>query len=110
MNDLNKDLDKKLLKYLDSKQFERLQFEVDMIGNIEDQSPQIKFYYASSIYLKETSKKEELLLALNLFADVYEKSNHLQSLYNMIAVSFKIRAFKKALKLANKEFEKNKED
>ena len=44
MNDLNKDLDKKLLKYLDSKQFERLQFEVDMIGNIEDQSPQIKFY------------------------------------------------------------------
>ena len=71
MNDLNKDLSNKFLNYLDNKQFERLQFEAEMLGNIEDQHPLIIFYYASSIYLKETSKQKELLYSSSLFEKVY---------------------------------------
>ena len=50
MSDLNKDLSKKFINYLDRKQYKRLQFEADMLGEIEDQHPLIMFYYASSIY------------------------------------------------------------
>ena len=32
MPDLNKDLSKKFLNYLDNKQYKRLQFEADIIG------------------------------------------------------------------------------
>ena len=81
--DLNQDLAKKFLNYLDTKQYERLLFEADMIGEIENQHPLIIFYYASSIYLKETSKKKDLIYASSLFEKVYlMKKSNLQPLYN----------------------------
>jgi len=111
MNDLNKDLSNKFLNYLDNKQFERLQFEAEMLGNIEDQHPLIIFYYASSIYLKETSKQKELLYSSTLFEKVYlSNKKNLQSLYNMIAVSFKTKVFRNVLRLTLKAFEENKDD
>ena len=111
MSDLNKDLSKKFINYLDQKQYKRLQFEADMLGEIEDQHPLIMFYYASSIYLNEASKNKDLLYASQLFERVY-KSNikHLQSLYNMLAVSFKTKSFKNVLPLALKAFKENKND
>ena len=56
--DLNEDLAKRFLNFLDTGQYERLQFEADMMGDIENQHPIIIFYYASSIHLKKTSKKK----------------------------------------------------
>ena len=111
MNDLNKDLSKKLLNYLEKKQFERLQFDVEMLGNIDDQHPLIIFYYAASIYFKETSTQKELLRSSALFEKVYllNKKN-LQALYNMIAVSFKTKVFKDVLNLTLEAFEENNND
>ena len=111
MNDLNKDLSKKLLNYLEKKQFERLQFDVEMLGNIDDQHPLIIFYYASSIYFKETSTQKDLLRSSALFEKVYllNKKN-LQALYNMIAVSFKTKVFKDVLNLTLEAFEENNND
>ena len=111
MNDLNKDLSKKLLNYLEKKQFERLQFDVEMLGNIDDQHPLIIFYYASSIYFKETSTQKDLLRSSALFKKVYllNKKN-LQALYNMIAVSFKTKVFKDVLNLTLEAFEENNND
>ena len=57
MSDLDQDLAKKFVNFLDKKQYERLQFEAEMLGDVENQHPLIMFYYASSIYLKDTSKK-----------------------------------------------------
>ena len=111
MSDLNKDLADKFYNLLHNKQYERLQFEVDMLGGVEKQHSLVKFYYASSIYLKEASKEKELLLASDLFEEVHvSNKNHLQSLYNMIAVSFKTKVFRKVLPLALKAFEKNPVD
>ena len=62
MSDLNKDLSKRFLNYLDTQQYQRLQFEADMLGDIKRQDPTIIFYYASSIFLQESSKDEEGIL------------------------------------------------
>ena len=111
MSDLNKDLSKKFINYLDQKQYKRLQFEADMLGEIEDQHPLIMFYYASSIYLNEASKNKDLLYASQLFEKVYiSNKKHLQSLYNMLAVSFKTKSFKNVMPLAIEAYEKNNND
>ena len=111
MNDLNKDLSKRFLNFLDTKQYQRLQFEADMMGNIEDQDPLVMFYYASSIYLKESSEDKELLLASNLFGKVYNSNKkHMQSLYNMIAVSLKTKVFRDVMPLAMQAYKKNDKD
>ena len=111
MNDLNKDLSKKLLNYLEKKQFERLQFDVEMLGNIEDQHPVIIFYYAASIYFKETSTQKDLLRSSTLFEKVYlSNKKNLQALYNMIAVSFKTKEFKNVFNLTLEAFEENNND
>ena len=111
MSDLNKDLSKKFINYLDQKQYKRLQFEADMLGEIEDQHPLIMFYYASSIYLNEASKNKDLLYASQLFEKVYTSNKkHLQSLYNMLAVSFKTKSFKNVMPLAIEAYEKNNND
>ncbi len=110
MTDLKEDLSKKFLNYLDTKQYKRLQFESDMLGDIEDQDPLIMFYYASSIYLDESSKDEDLIHSSVLFKKVYLNRNHMRSLYNMIAVSFKTKVFREVLPLVVKAFEKDKND
>ena len=69
--DLNQDLAKRFLNFLDTKQYKRLQFEADMIGEIENQHPLIIFYYASAIYLQDSSTNEELIYASSLFEKVY---------------------------------------
>jgi len=111
MNDLHKDLANKLLKLLDNKQFATLQFEVEMLGDVEKQHPLIKLYYASSIYLDKTSKNKDLLIASNLFHQIYiNNKNDFQALYNMIAVSLKTNVFKDILPLAVEAYQKNKSD
>ena len=111
MADFNEDLSKKFLNYLDNKQFKRLQFEADTIGDVEKQHPTIMFYYASSIYLQESSKIKDLIYAGFLFEKVYltDKSK-LQSLYNAIAVSLKTRSFRTLLPLVLEAYEKDKKD
>ena len=79
--DLDQDLAKRFLNFLNTKQYERLQFEIDMMGEIENQHPLLIFYYASSIALKDTSKKKELNYSLGLFEKVYLMKKLHQKLY-----------------------------
>ena len=112
MSDPNRDLEKKLINYLENKQYDRLQFEIEMMGDIETQENSLLvFYYASSIFFKENSNQNELIFASNLLEKVYKKqNNHLKSLYNMIAISLKTRVFKDVMVLAEKEYKKNEKD
>lgn len=123
MSDLNKDLSKRFLNYLDTQQYQRLQFEADMLGDIKRQDPTIIFYYASSIFLQESSKDEEgifggrgseshnqLVYASDLFEKVHIENKHILSLYNMIAISFRTKVFQKVLPLAQEAFKKNEKD
>ena len=111
MVDLDKDLADRFLNFLNTNQYERLQFETEMLGKIENQHPLIIFYYASSIHLKKTSKKKELLFAQDLFEKVYlMKKSNLQPLYNMMVLSFRTNHYKKVLKYASEAYENNKQD
>ena len=109
--DLNQDLAKRFLNFLDTKQYKRLQFEADMIGEIENQHPLIIFYYASAIYLQDSSTNEELIYASSLFEKVYLlKKTAIQPLQNMIVISFKTKQYKKVLNYALEAYETNKQN
>ena len=111
MVDLDKDLADRFLNFLNTNQYERLQFETEMLGKIENQHPLIIFYYASSIHLKKTSKKKELLFAQDLFEKVYlMKKSNLQPLYNMMVLSFRTNHYKKVLHYASEAYKNNKQD
>ena len=109
MVDLNKDLAKRFLNFLNTRQYKRLQFEADMLGDINNQHPLIIFYYASSIYLQESSNNKELLYASSLFEKVYLlKKTTLEPLQNMMVISFKTKEYKKAMQYALEAYETNK--
>ena len=110
MPDLNQDLTNKFLKYLSQKQYKRLKFEIDLLGELESQHPIIIFYYASAIALDHSSKNEELSFAADLFEKIYLLKKDLQSLYNMIAISFKTKIFNRVLPYILKEHKKNEKD
>ena len=110
MPDLNQDLTNKFLKYLSQKQYKRLKFEIDLLGELESQHPIIIFYYASAIALDHSSKDEELLFAHDLFEKIYLLKKDMQSLYNMIAISYKTKIFNRVLPFLLKEYQKNNKD
>ena len=110
MSDLNQDLINKFLKFLSQKQYKRLKFEIDLLGDIESQHPIIIFYYASAIALDHRSKNEDLSFAADLFEKIYLLKKDLQSLYNMIAISFKTKIFNRVLPYILKEHKKNEKD
>ena len=110
MPDLDQDLINKFLKYLSQKQYKRLKFEIDILGELEKQHPIINFYYASAIAFDNSSTNEELSFAADLFEKIYLLKKDLQSLYNMIAISFKTRIFNRVLPHILKEHKKNEKD
>ena len=110
MSDLNQDLINKFLKFLSQKQYQRLKFEIDLLGDLDSQHPIIIFYYASAIALDHKSKNEELSFAADLFEKTYLLKKDLQSLYNMIAISFKTKIFSRVLPYILKEHKKNEKD
>ena len=71
MSELNNNFIQKLNHLLQSKQYKRLRFEVEMNGDVENQHLLIIFFYASSIYLDENSNNEELVYSSSLFEKVY---------------------------------------
>ena len=111
MSELNNNFIQKLNHLLQSKQYKRLRFEVEMNGDVENQHLLIIFIYASSIYLDENSNNEELVYSSSLFEKVYllDKKNS-QPLYNIIAVSFKTKIFASVLSLVLEAYEKNSND
>ena len=111
MNDLTEDLSKKLIGYLKNKKYKTLQFEVEMLGDVEKQHPSIIFCYANSIYFNQSSEIKDLIYASSLFENIYfNNKNNLRPLYSMIAVSFKTKVFKRLLPLVLSAYEKNKQD
>ncbi len=108
---VEENLIKKFLNYLKTKQYKKLQFEVNLLGKVENQHPTIIFYYAVSISLFQGASKDELAYALSLFEKVYlaNKSNHLP-LHNMIALSFKTKKFLNVKKYVEEELKKNNQD
>ena len=119
MLDLDQDTKKKLLSLLSNKQYSLLEFEINLMGNIDEQHPTVIMFFASSKALNPTSKIGDLIEASRLFERVYlmnKKNNNsavpknLDPLINMIFLSFKTKIFQNILPLAIEAFESNRQN
>lgn len=94
MSDLNVDLKKKLLVLYNNKRFSEIEFELELLGDLEKQSSSIMMTYAVAKTLNLKSKKEDYEKAAYYFEKVYIlNKNNLDALYNLIIVSTKSRAY-----------------
>ena len=107
-NSIDQNFINKLVNYLQTKQYKKLQLEVNLLGKVEDQNPIIIFYYAVSLSSYERVTKEDLFYASDLFEKVYltNKSN-LLPLHNMVRLSFTTKKFSKVKKYVEEEIGKN---
>ena len=71
MLDLDQDIKKKLQSLLISKQYTSLEFEIELMGNIDKQHPLLIMFYASSKTLNPMSKIDDLIEASRLYEKVY---------------------------------------
>ena len=108
---------KKLRNLLISKQYNSLEFEIESMGNIDEQNPLLIMFYASSKTLNPMSKIDDLIEASRLYEKVYlmnkKKDNKLtppslEPLLNMIYLSFRTKIFRNVLPLALEAFKHNK--
>ena len=115
MLDLDQETLKKFKTLFNNKQYSVLEFEIDCLGNIKDQHPKVIMFYALSKTVNPMSKEDDLLEASHLYEKIYlmnkEKEtrdpNYLDTIINIIFISFKTMIFDRALPLALDAFEDN---
>ena len=84
----------KLINLYNQKKYSELEFEIEILGNIEKQSPSVIMTYAASKALNPSSKKEDFVKAAYFFEKIYNQNkNNLDVLYNLIIVSIKSRTY-----------------
>ena len=116
MLDLDQDIKKKFLAFFNNKLYSKLEFEISLLGNIDEQNPILIMFYASSKALNPMSKTDDLIEASRLFEKIYlmKKNNNLgtpdnlEPLLNMIFLSFKTKIYRNVLPLALEAFQNNK--
>ena len=107
----NINLNKIFIKYLDEKQYSKLQLHYEKLGKKERQLPAIIFYYACAITLNPSSNIKNLKHAHNLFEMLYVNNRHdLQLLCNMIELSFRTQEFKVVLPYVEEAYKINQND
>ena len=107
----NINLNKIFIKYLNEKQYSKLQLHYEKLGKTEKQSPAIIFYYACAITLNPSSNIKNLKHAHNLFEMLYVNNRHdLQLLCNMIELSFRTQEFKVVLPYVEEAYKINQND
>ena len=107
----NINLNKIFIKYLDEKQYSKLQLHYEKLGKKERQLPAIIFYYACAITLNPSSNIKNLKHAHNLFEMLYVNNRHdLQLLCNMIELSFRTQEFKVVLPYVEEAYKINQSD
>ena len=98
MSDLNQDLKIKLKSLFNKKQFSQFQFEIEQLGEIENQPKYIVMGYAGSLAMNEFSKKKDLEKAAYLFDKIYTSDKlNLEALHNLSYVSFRLKSYKRVL-------------
>ena len=107
----NINLSKIFIKYLDEKQYSKLQLHYEKLGKPENQLPPIIFYYACAITSNPSSNIKNLRHAHNLFEMLYVNNRQdLQLLCNMIEVSLRIQEFKVVLPYVEEAYKINQSD
>jgi len=108
MDDLNLEFKSKLQKLFIEKKFSTLEFEIESLGDIKNLEDENLYLYAISKSLNPTSKKNDYILALDLFIQAYKKNKkNLEPLYNSVVVSLKAEKYKDTIKILLEALESN---
>ena len=80
----------KLLNLYNQKKYSELEFEIELLGDLETQPIPVIMIYAVSKALNPSSKKEDFVKAAHFFEKIYNQDkNNLEALYNLIIVSIR---------------------
>ena len=84
MSGLDIDLRKKLLNLYNQKKYTELEFEIELLGDLETQPLPIIMTYAASKALNLSSKKKDFVKAAYLFEKIYNRHCLDQTYYQML--------------------------
>ena len=100
-----------LKELFEKKNFSEIESKIEKLGKLEDLSPKIQLYYATSKALNINSSEDDFKIAAFLYEKFYkEKKNNLEFFYNLIFTSVKAKFFEYLEDHIISMYEKNKED
>ena len=80
----------RLINLYNQKKYSELEFEIELLGDLETQLIPVIMIYAVSKALNPSSKKEDFVKAAYFFEKIYSQDkNNLEALYNLIIVSIR---------------------
>ena len=100
-----------LKELFEKKSYSEIESKIEKLGKIEDLSPKIQLFYATSKALNVDSSVEDFKVAAFLFERLYSiKKNNLEFFYNLIFTSVKAKFFEYLEDHITLMYEKNKDD
>ena len=94
MNDLVKDLKKKIISLYQKKQFQKLERVIETLGNLDKQPDNFLMVYAAAKCQKQNPSNVDLETAIKIFEKIYNKNkNNLEAFYNLLATSLRIKKY-----------------
>lgn len=111
MSELNSEFKSYLKQLFTEKNFSKLEYELETLGEIKNLPENIIYLYAISKTLNLNSKKEDYKIALDLLIIIFEKNKkNLEVLYNLILVSLKAKSYFKIKKFLEDNLKENSDD
>ena len=111
MSELNSEFKSYLNQLFTEKNFSRLEYELETLGEIKNLPENIIYLYAISKTLNLNSKTEDYKIALDLLITIFEKNKkNLEVLYNLILVSLKAKSYFKIRKFLEDNLKENSDD
>ena len=100
-----------LKELFEKKSYSEIESKIEKLGKIQDLSPKIQLFYATSKALNVDSSVEDFKVAAFLFERLYSiKKNNLEFFYNLIFTSVKAKFFEYLEDHIILMYEKNKDD
>ena len=111
MSELNSEFKSYLKQLFTEKNFSKLEYELETLGEIKNLPENIIYLYAISKTLNLNSKTEDYKKALDLLISIFEKNKkNLEVLYNLILVSLKAKSYFKVKKFLEDNLKENSDD
>ena len=109
MNDFTNQLKSKILKLFSQHNFEKIELEIEKIGELSNLPLDILNVYALSKAQNPKSNKKDLNISADIFEKIYLDNNkNFEPLLNLSVIGLKLKKYSKILNLLNDAFSKDK--
>lgn len=111
MNDFTNQLKSKILKLFSQHNFEKIELEIEKIGELSNLPLDILNIYALSKARNPKSNKKDLNISADIFEKIYLDNNkNFEPLLNLSVIGLKLKKYSKILNLLNDAFSKDKKN